>query len=295
MLDNENLGEVKQDGREVDLFEKTPEDIINDHQAELEKEGEPTPTDSPSEKKDEKDTQTSAGEQAEEETEPEKKEDTPGGTAKEKSEEDNVPFHKHPRFKELIDEKNKAQEKVDQLEKLFIEVQQNQNKQTDTKDEEIPREFTELFGENEEAWGLFKGLLNNFTQAKLDAFEASQEKAKQEAVKQQEQVNKWRDAEFQRLQDEGKEFDKDKLRDVLVKYQPTRIDESGEVVLDFDKAYELYKVLNKKPDDSQPAKDTRKEVRKKIVNDDTKTSTSEEDKEFWTPADFRPGFKKINN
>ena len=79
--------------------------------------------------------------------------ETPAESQPEKKEEEEkeVPFHENPRFKELVDEKNKYKEDLkkfkEDTESKFSEIKDSQPKTGN-----IPNWFTELYGENDVAW-----------------------------------------------------------------------------------------------------------------------------------------------
>src|SRR3972149_2981832 len=121
----EELNELPTDGSKLEDIEK-------------EQENENSEGSQPEEKKEEK---------KEEETEAEKT----AREIKEQEEEDKIPFHKHPRFKALVEEKNQYKKDLDamreEMESKFSEIKDSQSK-----DSKVPAWFTELYGDNETAW-----------------------------------------------------------------------------------------------------------------------------------------------
>src|SRR3990167_5222536 len=124
-MDEVSLAEITSDSSELeDLKDKEKE----------------TPAETPAEKKPE-----------EKETGEETAEEKVAREAKEQEEEDKIPFHKHPRFKALVEEKNQYKEELDKL-REDVESKFSEIKESRSETVKIPSWFTELYGENEVAW-----------------------------------------------------------------------------------------------------------------------------------------------
>lgn len=222
--------------------------------------------------------ETPTGSQPEIKSEDEKKETEEEKTAretKEQEEEDNIPFHKHPRFKALVEEKNQYKKDLDamreEMESKFSEIKDSQ-----PKDSKIPAWFTELYGENETAWTKFK------EQDKATREEIKRE-IREELKNEQEEKenastkwNTWIDEQVTSLKDEGLKFDKNELMKIMMDYKPS--DDAGN--LDFKKGYEIMELLKKK--DPEKSK-----TRKEIVDDSGKSKSEPEAKKWFTPDDMR--------
>lgn len=81
-------------------------------------------------------------------TEVKETESTPPAEENKPTEEQNVPFHEHPRFKELVEEKNTYKQSVDDLSSKIAEMEEKFGKLTQTAPNttNLPPEFVELFG-----------------------------------------------------------------------------------------------------------------------------------------------------
>ncbi len=225
-----------------------------------------TPSDPPTENNEETESPSHQGEEAPQ-AEGEKNTD----------EEENVPFHKHPRFKELIDERNDLRRQFDELRTTVDTVQQKIVPQN--QDVKIPNWFQKLYGEDRDSWLEYQAE----RQQELDAVKQSIYTEQQEAQKKYEDsVKRWDNYTKQQievLEDEGKSFDKNELMKVVLDYKPT--DEQGN--FDFHKAYEILEI--KKKSEENPAKS---EARKKIAASTTSDNKGEPvQKDYMTAADFR--------
>ena len=219
-----------------------------------------TPAETPAEKKPEE----------EEETEEEKI----AREAKETEEEEKIPFHKHPRFKALVDEKNQYKEELDKfkenMESKFSEIKESQSKTTN-----IPGWFTELYGENEAAWVKYqeydKQTRDEIKQEIRDEFQKEQKEKDELSSK----WNSWIDEQVDSLKEDGKKFEKNELIKVMMDYKPS--DDKGN--LDFKKGYEIMELLKKNPEKA--------EARKKLVDESGKSKSEPEAKKWFTPDDLK--------
>lgn len=189
-----------------------------------------------------------------------------------------VPFHKHPRFREIIEKTHKLSEDLELANKTIEELK---NSKKEDEGEETAGWFKELYGDSEEtkiAWKIYK------TQSLKDREETKREilaeiEARNSAVVQEEaRWNNWVDGEISRLQDEGEKFDVNKLKKVMVDYRPTTEDGKS---LDFDKGLELYKKLYGSNEDKDKNK-----IRKQIA-DTTTTKANKSDSGYMTPGSLR--------
>jgi len=245
-------------------------EIINDI-ADLEKEGKETLQESQTEKKPE-------DKKEEEEDAPQGETEEQKEALKEKNTEDNLPFHKHPRFKALVEEKNAYKEKLEELER-FKEETETKLKSFETKVEspEIPSWFVEIFGENPEAYAKYQ----------------EQNKADREAIKNEviEEIKKTSTAEETALSD-GKKYIEDQVellkekgisfdRNSLMKAMNDDpiFDKDGN--LDFMTKARLLELENKK----DPEKKT---VIKNLISDDgAKGGEEQKPRTYKTPEQMR--------
>lgn len=161
------------------------------------------------------------------------------------------------RFKKLIEEREELAEKLSELEQFRKDVEAG--RYTQAQREEIPEEWSELFGDNsEKAWNVNKKLLEK-------QFSALQNKLREELTKEKQQeaieTEKWEnyiDAQLETLE-EAKGIDltsnsaqarklRSDLREIIEEYSP------GDTWIPFEKAYEIYELKKGKTVSSTPLK-----------------------------------------
>ena len=131
---------------------KMPEELL----ADIPKEGEEQ---NPF-KTDEKEKETPSESPTKEKTEQEKSPPQEGEEGKEEKpdntpDEDKVPFHKHPRWKEVQEDRRQLKEQVDELTRFKEEVAPKLSRLEEQR-QPIPKWFADTFGENETAWQEFQ-------------------------------------------------------------------------------------------------------------------------------------------
>ena len=210
-------------------------------------------------------------------------EDTPG--------EDNVPFHKHPRWQEMQNELRSKNEIIEQLKNDVGSVKDGvdsiQKEFKASAQEQVPSEFIDLYGldpnapNTQLAWKKFQALFPSQSREEIkqelkQEFIAEQQKHDQEQAR----IIEWSRSEMQKLKDEGKTFDENKLLKVIEKYSP--VNEAGHT--DFKKAYEIYEL-------QEGARREKKErvvkAKKQIAARSSQGSSTEAEKPaFVTPEDL---------
>lgn len=232
--------------------------IVDDFLADFKQEGEDpfvkteeTPSDSPTEKKEEGD-----------------KPETGDNTSEQ------VPFHKHPRWIEREKELNDLKAREEATAKEIAELRAMQSRPTGQ--DAIPQWFEKLYGANQEAWVAYRDREKVREEEIEQRVIERQKQTQQQQVAEQKKWEGWVDAEVARLQGEGKVFDRNKLLKVMVDYGPTTGDS-----FDFNKGYAIYEKLE--------APDTEKSQARKQLADQTTTSTRGEKpkKDYMTTADLR--------
>lgn len=193
--------------------------------------------------------------------------------------EDNVPFHKHPRW---IERERELQELRDQREadaRAIAELSERVSERQETTGP-VPEWFQELYGDNPIAWEKYS-----------EHDKANREQIKQEAVtelqsRQQKEVdesnhwNNWVNSEIEKLQNSGKEFDRNELIKVMLEYRPTDPDNN----FDFEAGHRIYEALQQKPVNT-----ARSDARKQLADMATGRSNTGEPakKDYMTPSDLR--------
>jgi hypothetical protein len=179
---------------------------------------------------------TSPVEEAKESTTPSSEEPKQPDVQKE------VPFGEHPRFKELIEEKNSYKQQIDEmraeLEQFKLQVKPPEQQQQNSN---VPEEFVELFGTSDpKAYELFKkvaggGLDENTLAQKVNQMLEQKEKEQVEQEKLVKQYQEEYDTKVSSLADKHG-FSKAQFRKWFAEnpsYIPSKFDESGNPV-DFD-------------------------------------------------------------
>ena len=161
-----------------------------------------------------------------------------------KSEDDEVPFHKHPRFKELTTRLKEYDEKFDtRVEDRVKDILSNVSKaHEDGKDitKEIPKDFAELFGEDPKVYEKFSSYLNDVLKEHetntLTKLEESQKAEKEQVAKANEHIEN----EVSKLEEAGKQFDKNALIKFMLEWE----EEYGSQGIVSDGAYDFSKGLD---------------------------------------------------
>jgi hypothetical protein len=157
--------------------------------------------------------------------------------------ESNVPFHEHPRFKELVEQKNqyskdiegfkelleKSNEKTASLEKALSAI-------AESKGGQLPDEYVKLMGDDEPAKEYFKFMNQMIEQGVESKLKAQSDAKKAEQEKEQQQRAEWEnviDAQIKEIASEGHEVN----RDELIKFASEN--STGGVLMDLRIAHKL--------------------------------------------------------
>jgi hypothetical protein len=201
-----------------------------------------------------------------------------GDVPTEEKSEDNLPFHKHPRWIERENELNELREREETMSRELAEIKAFKDS-VDIVDNDIPSWFSELYGDNQVAWTKYAQHEQQRTEEIENRILARQQEAQVKEAQEGEHWNKWVDSEINKLQSEGATFDRNKLIKVMLDYSPTDANNN----LDFKKGYGIYEALEGKPDT------VKSEARKQLADTTTATSTKGEPtkKDYMTPAELR--------
>jgi hypothetical protein len=227
---------------------------------------------------DEMENQTPAESQTET-NEPENPEPPQEGTNT--PDEKKLDFHEHPRFKEIIAEKNAAQAlakaQAEELAKFKSEFESW--KQTPKEESSVPEWFKSIYGDSPEAYKLHQQHEKDLIQqAKVEALKEI-EASKSQAQAEEQAANQWLEDSITELQTQGLKFERNKLLKIALEYSPT--DENGN--LSMKKAYSIYEKLEAAEGNDKS------EARKKLASIVTPDSSnvSEGKKDYLTAADIR--------
>lgn len=205
-----------------------------------------------------------------------------------KESDEDKPFHKHPRWREVY---AKAQ-KVDELERRLQELAEKpEPKPQEPPVSYAPKWFRDAYGDNQEAWADYQKTQEQTIQkAVAEAQQRTlskieeQKKAEQEAVA---KADAWIQGELDALKDEGAKFDQNKLLKIVSDYRP--VDVNG--LWNIRKAYEIYQIMDRKDAEKTGAK-------KRLAASTVSTGASDSsDDEVMTPSKIRKmgGFHGIRS
>lgn len=197
----------------------------------------------------------------------------------------NIPFHKHPRWierekelKELREFRSNYAPKIDQLTEV---IARSQEQATAKETPPIPKWFKGMYGEDQEAWSDYlqnqEGLR---AQIKAEIIQDQIAKAQQEQAEKA-KWSEWVENSIQSLVDEGEKFEVAELQRIALEYLPT--DMEGNI--DFRKALSIYKELQRVKETTQAVQST---ARKQIGDMTTGKSKAEKPiSQFQTPSSLR--------
>lgn len=209
-------------------------------------------------------------------------EETPSESAAENNtgeekEEENIPFHKHPRWIERENELNELRERDEANAREIAELRA-MTEAKETNNAKIPDWFVELYGENEVAWQKYSEHENKRTEEIEARILARREAEEREATQEAEKWSKWVDSQMNTLEEDGHTFDRNKFAKIMLEYSPT--DENNN--LDFQKGFKIYQALEGKTD-------TAKSEARKILADKTTSDAKGEptQKDYLTSNELR--------
>src|SRR3990167_553382 len=221
--------------------------------------------------------------EADEKEKPEEGENTPN--------EDDLPFHKHPRWIERENKLKELEEKYELTTKELGELktlkEQIYHKETTAK---IPDWFVESYGEDQVAWEKYEARQKDWeTQFEQRFFEKLEAKQKKKQTEEADKWNKWVDSEIGKLVSDPKvKFDikeKNALIKTMLEWRPT--DENGN--FNFHKGYEIYQLQKLKDNDLEHAI-----ARKKLADAASGSPKGEpKQKDYYTSEDLKKGWQSI--
>lgn len=164
-----------------------------------------------------------------------------------KTEEENVPFHEHPRFKELVEEKNTYKSTVDELSSKIAEMEEKfGSMSSSTNSTNLPPEFVELFGSQDAStYEKFKKLTGgNSSLTKEDIISIMEEREKQRKIE-AEQFETAKQEALEEIETKVSEvskkygFNKGKFRDWFAKDPKIKVlQHDGAQILDWEYDWE---------------------------------------------------------
>lgn len=190
-------------------------------------------------------------------------------------------FHEHPRFKELVAEKNAEREARKALAEEMAQLKSELDswKQTQQSESNVPDWFKSIYGDNPEAYKLHQQHERDLVQqAKAEALKEI-ESSKTRQIEEEQAANKWLDDSIAELQNQGLKFERNKLMKIALEYSPT--DEQGNLSL--KKAYSIYEKLEAAEGGEKQA--ARKQLASVVAPDTSNASDGK--KNYLTADDIR--------
>lgn len=178
---------------------------------------------------------------------------------------DNTPFHKHPRWKQLQEEKRQQADKIATYEQRFAELE---SKITQREQAKIPEWFSTRFGEDQTSWDAYKQTSQSEKSDLKKEIMAELKAETQQETKRQADLNDWVQDNLNSLEDEGEKFDKNALLKVLNDYAPS--DANGNI--DFKKGLAILRQFEASKAVETKEKST---ARKEVASATTSSSKGE--------------------
>ena len=187
------------------------------------------------------------------------------------------PFHKHPRFKKIVEEKRKSEEEVA---RLLEENDRLKNNTTTPEDEGLPSWWVELYGNDDASKRAWSIQIKREDELVKKAKQETLKEIKEEEARRVEESKKWDDRieeELSTIEDQFKaDFSSDKpeakkarteFLEIVFDLSPK--DDKGNILAyaPFDKAYEYYTIKNGKQEKKEdPAIQKRKDIASLSMN-----------------------------
>ena len=182
-------------------------------------------------------------------------------------------FHEHPRWRAMQKSLKEQEATIEELKKFKESVLEDGEEK---KSGEVPDWFSEVFGEDPNVWKKFKDYDSKreeeIYQRVAGQFESEKKKASE--------YNAWLDSEMNKLEEDGKKFDRNELMKVAHDYFPTNSDGT----INLARAYEIMTLKKGKPSDNSLLE------KKKIADKTIDKPKSADTESFRTPLDFDHGF-----
>lgn len=222
---------------------------------------------------------------------PDKKSTSESEETEEKDEE-NLPFHKHPRWKKVQEEKERLASEVEELKAWKEKVNNDivREEQTAT----VPNWWKEQYGDDETSLSNYKQYLSNNEkfEEKVIAKAVERIKSEQQAgVEAQQKAEEYFESQFTELEDEGKQFDRNELKKFMVDFEKKHglpivyTEGKNKGYYNFKAAYDLMSEL--KTDTKASTTQRKKEIASGSMV--TKPSSQSDGIPVFNRTDFRDG------
>ena len=179
----------------------------------------------------------------------------------------NLPFNKHPRFKEVIEEKNYFKERTERLEAQIQQLQETVKPLTEAakpaEQVKIPKFLADVYGEDPEVYAEFVNEQRRIAQAVLDerSRQEQQEREQYQTAKQKEEA--YISEQFKIIEDQhGVRLDpgtseRNEFTKFYIENPISKFDDEGKPVYDIVGGYNLFKRI-KAAESAVPSPTTQK-------------------------------------
>lgn len=166
-------------------------------------------------------------------------------------ENNNLPFNKHPRFKEIVDEKNYFRERTEALEAKIQQLQDTVTPLTQaskpTETVKIPKFFADVYGEDPEAYAEFLSVQRQEAQRVVEEQRQAEAREREQAQTQRQREEQYISEQFKAIEDKyGDRLEQGTSeRNEFVKFYTenpiSKFDQNGRPVYDLVAGYDLFK------------------------------------------------------
>lgn len=174
--------------------------------------------------------------------------------------EENLPFHKHPRWKQMYEENKGLKQTVEELMAFKQQVEPLAKAMQPQQETPIPEWFKSTYGDNPLIWKQYqtydKSAREEIKKELLSEIKAEETQKTQETQK----WNKWVEESLVGMEDEGLKFNRNELQKFMVDWQKDYgalpLDKDGNI--DFRKSLELMNKVNPPLDSAKVAEEKKR-------------------------------------
>lgn len=210
----------------------------------------------------------------------------PGKNNPDDEEDKKTPFHKHPRWQQMIADKRESDNK---LATALQQIDELKNKPDEPPKEFtpglVPKWFEKVYGDDPTVWAEYQQGQKAERETLKQEIIAEQNTQRQGIEKQQQAWDKWENDTVSFMQNDGKheKFTNKELDAVMKKYRPT-MEHQGQIIPDHEKGYEILQ-LEKAGKTEETKKKTK--ARGKIADMDKDESGGDDKDKVITPKDLK--------
>jgi len=173
--------------------------------------------------------------------------------------ESKLPFHKHPRWKSIVDSNKEMKREREQMKqeleamRAFREEAQRSQAQVKTATSPAPAWFSRIFGDDQTAWSEYQGYDSERRDQIKQEIRQEFEQKQVESAAQQERYQRLNDDAFTEMEDEGLTFDRNRLMNFILEYNEKyhNVPQNTDGSINFRSALELMNQLKGNPVDEK--------------------------------------------